>query len=123
MVSWLKNIDEKYSGWWRYATIWIYVTIWVVANVLFWVSLHNLDLMSNYSLIVSDVNQEYNCNDDFIDIREITDCNGLMQCPDYMTIYVTSLNLKIYSYILLNTVILLIFMERVREVIFKKREL
>jgi len=120
MGLWLKDINDK--PWYKYIVVWFVVSIWIFGNVMFWISFHNIDLMSNYALIFNDLNSEYNCNDDFINLREITDCNGLMQCPDYQTIYINSVNLKVFSYILLNMVILIMVMGKVREVIFKKGE-
>lgn len=119
MGLWLKNI--KGTPWYQYAVVWFVVAVWIFANVFFWIGFHNIDLMSNYALITSDFNQEFNCNQDFIDIREITDCNGLMDCPDYQTIYITSINLNMWSYVMLNMIVLIFVMSKVREVIFKKR--
>lgn len=68
---------------------------------LFYLSFHNLDLIQNYALLYSDLNQEHNCDKStFWDIREMHDCNGVGQCQDYAKIYIKSIIMKFASYII-----------------------
>lgn len=66
----------------------------ILGFFFFYTAHHNLDLLSNYALLTSDFNREYNCDNNFIDIRDITDC-GFTSCDDYATIYMSSQKLML----------------------------
>lgn len=101
----LKNIfkqwnrfDKKYG---KVMTLGLGLIIVFYAGLLYGISFHNLDLMSNYALLFNDINGKYFCNEDYINIREIQDCNGNFECPDYQTIYINSNNIQVLAFLML----------------------
>jgi len=85
----------------QFINSYIIIFFTTLSVVFFYSAFHNLDLLSNYSLIFNDVNKksfiEGNLSG-YYDLREIQDCNGYFQCPDYKTIYIGSVNLLFLSY-------------------------
>lgn len=77
----------------------------VLSNVLFWGSYHNLDLLQNYALIYNDINSQH-CTHDFINIRNIKDCNALYDCPDFQTIYIHSKFMQFAAYFIMLGIII-----------------
>lgn len=80
----------------------IALSVLIVSIFLFMTAFHNLDLMSNYGLIMNDINQEFaECNPQkYIDLRDIKDCNNFI-CDDYQTIYMKSVVMQFIAYIML----------------------
>ena len=83
----------------------------------FWVAYHNLDLLHNYAMIYNEMNLEYFCDGFCLDIKEIKDCTGFGNCPDYQTIYLYSNLLLYFSYSALVIIIVALL-----EMIFRKRK-
>jgi dolichyl-phosphate beta-glucosyltransferase len=79
----IRYIKKKQS----YIETSLFVFVMIIANILFWTSYHNLDLMSNYAMIFNDLNAERYNGSDFLNIRDITDCTAINYCPDFKTIY------------------------------------
>jgi len=74
----------------------------IVSVSFFYISFHNLDLLSNYALLYNSVNKEFNCEiDKFWDLYDVQDCNGLNQCHDYATIYLQSMVMQMFAFIIL----------------------
>ena len=83
-----------------------FVLILIIISVsFFYIGYHNTDLMSNYALLYNSVNKEYNCQiDRFWDLYDVHDCNGLMQCHDYATIYTQSMLMQMGSFIIMTMI-------------------
>jgi len=109
-MNWKKGINKykKLNKTMNTTPVILYTTffLFILANALFMVAHHNLDLLSNYALIYSQINEEYNCDENFINIRDITDCNVYNDCPDYKSIYLMSQHIWIYSILFYNLAII-----------------
>ena len=77
----------------------MFILSFMLANLFFWASWHNLDLLQNYSLILNDINRNEFCSEDFYDVRIVEDCN-LMGCGSFESIYLTSKSIAILSYVI-----------------------
>lgn len=102
----IKEFKKHYKKNKKYLAVVLVIILTFYGIVLFFTAFHNIDLLSNYALIFNDQNREDHCDSGFYDIREINDCNGFFQCPDYKQIYITSVNTLFVSFFLLITVIM-----------------
>lgn len=85
--------------------IFMFILVFMFANLAFWVSWHNLDLLQNYSLIFNDINRNEFCSEDFYDVRGVEDCN-LFGCGTFENIYVVSKSFALFSYMLFNGLVI-----------------
>jgi len=98
---------EKFDKKWGKLLLFMFVLVFFFFSFnYYWVSYHNLDLLSNYNLIYNDLNNDRYCGNESLNVRDIQDCNGLFQCPDYKTIYITSMNTQHISIIMMSALIL-----------------
>lgn len=102
----LQKIKDGFTNKKKYIQYILVIIITFYAIVLFFIAFHNLDLLSNYALLHNDFNKEEHCDSGFYDLRELTDCNGLFQCPNYKTIYIRSVNTLFVSFFLLIGIIM-----------------
>jgi len=102
----LRNILKKIKEKQKYINAILIIVGTFYSIVLFFTAFHNIDLLSNYSLLWNDLNREEHCDMGFYDLRDLQDCNGLFQCPDYKTIYITSVNTLFISFFILIAIIM-----------------
>jgi len=105
----------------RYINAILFVVLAFYGVIAFFIAFHNIDLLSNYALLMNDVNKEHNCDEGFYDIREIEDCNALYQCPDYQQIYINSVNTLYVSFFFFTTLILSVGFGFVKDELIKKK--
>lgn len=82
----------------KHIKVYLYIVILAFATIL--ASIHNIDLMVNYSLITNDLN--YNEGAQY-DVREIQDCN-LFGCHSFQNIYMSSITVVIIGVVALSAI-------------------
>jgi len=117
----LRNIIKYLKKNKKYINAMLFVIIAFYGIIAFFIAFHNLDLLSNYALLMNDVNKEHNCDNGFYDIRDIEDCNGYSQCPDYKTIYIRSVNTLYVSFFLFTSIIMSVGFTYIKEAMNKRK--
>lgn len=111
-----KNKKEKSL---RFNTLMV-VFLFFIANALYFVSFHNLDLLHNYAMIYNDLNIKYNDDSDLLNVRDITDCTGFGHCPEYGYIYLSGKTISLVCIIFIDSLIITHVYERWIELNLKK---
>lgn len=93
----LQRLDRALK---KYETRIIFLVM-VLSSVMFFGSWHNLDLLQNYSMIYQQINLEYFCTNDALDVRDITDCTASGSCPYFKDIYIKSKYFNLICFILI----------------------
>lgn len=81
----------------------IILIIMFISITFYFMAFHNIDLLSNYALLLNDINKEnhFKNNYRYYDLRDVSDCTHFNSCPDYTQIYKNSQLLNSISFIFL----------------------